>query len=172
LYNLQNLKHSEIINKEYEYPITAIQFNHKGNWLVTGNTRGDIFVWNAATYVKMDDLEGHKSRIYDIGFNPDDNIMATSSLDGTVRLWDCKNLNNQPIELTDHESWVLSIAFSPDGRHLVTSSNQKERLLVWPVKPELMASNIKSNLSRNLTREEWETYVAKDIPYEKTINEN
>ena len=115
-------------------------------------------------------MEGHRSRIYDIDFSPDDQLVASTSLDGTVRMWDCSNINNQPVVLTDHESWVLSIAFSPDGKRLITSSNQKERILVWSTATEQMAKELKPFLERNMTIDEWNVFVAKDVDYEKTLS--
>ncbi|MEE4198375.1 MAG: hypothetical protein V2I54_12080 [Bacteroidales bacterium] len=171
IYNLSNNEKPEKILSASESAITAVKFDKSCNWLVVGNTKGDVMIWNTGFFALIDNLEGHKSRIYDIDFNPENNLMATSSLDGTVRIWDCTNLNNQPIELRDHESWVLSISFSPDGKNLVTSSNQRERLLIWPAKAELIAPEVKKCIERNFTPEEWEAFVAKDIKYEKTIPE-
>ncbi|MFO7829584.1 MAG: hypothetical protein R6V23_13240 [Bacteroidales bacterium] len=166
---VNSIDQTETINLESNTALTSLKYNHSGDWLVSGSSKGDVIVWDTKTYQKLDDLEGHKSRIYDIDFNSEDKIMATSSLDGTVRMWDCENLNNQPVELRDHESWVLSIAFSPDDKWLVTSSNQKERILIWPTKAELVAPDVVERIERNMTPEEWEAYVAKDIDYEKTI---
>ena len=171
LLHLNNLSQPEQITKDANIAITSLKYNHNGNWLASGDSKGNVNIWDTNKKAVVESLEGHRSRIYDIDFNIDDKLMATSSLDGTVRLWDCTNLNNQPIELRDHESWVLSISFSPDGENLVTSSNQEERILVWPIKPDEIAQEIKPLIERNLTKEEWDAFVAEDIDYEKTIPE-
>ena len=159
----------KIIENEVNAAISALKYNREGNWLATGDSKGNVVIRNAESLEEIENLEGHKSRIYDIDFNIDDNQMATSSLDGTVRIWDCTNLNNQPIELTDHESWVLSIAFTPDGKKLVTSSNQKDRIIVWYTKIDYIAEDLKTRITRNMSNEEWNVYVAEDIEYEKTL---
>jgi len=169
--DLNNRENLREINNDGGVAVTCVKFNSSGNWMSIGDSKGKIKILNTAGYQVVDELEGHKSRIYDIDFNTTDRIMATSSLDGTVRMWDCTDLNNQPIDLTDHESWVLSIAFSPDDQWLVTSSNQKDRILVWPASSEFIADNIKEQIKRNMTQEEWEVYVAKDVEYEKFVNE-
>ncbi|MBU8892312.1 MAG: hypothetical protein KOO66_06005 [Bacteroidales bacterium] len=161
----------KLIENSSNTAITAVSFNQKGTWLVTGDSRGAVIVRNTEGFEEIDNLEGHKSKIYDIDFSPSDSLMATSSLDGTVRMWDCTNLNNQPVELRDHESWVLSIAFSPDGKRLVTSSNQKDRLIIWSTRVKFLARDFKGRITRNMTNEEWETFVAKDVKYEKTFSE-
>jgi len=162
---------SKTVFEEPKNAVTALAYNHKGNWFVSGDSKGNVKIWDTKNYTLLETLEGHRSRIYDIDFSPDDNLVASSSLDGTVRMWDCENINNQPVVLTDHASWVLSIAFSPDGKRLVTSSNQKERILVWSTEADLIAKEVKTFLERNLTIDEWNVFVAKDVEYEKTFPE-
>ncbi len=151
--------------------VTSVTFNNNGSWLVVGDSKGIVKIINSETYQEIESLEGHTSRIYDTNFNREDNLLATSSLDGTVRMWDCTNLNNQPVVLSGHKSWVLSVAFSPDSEKLVTSSNQKDRILVWPAKTDYLATDLKALITRDLTPDEWNTFVATDIDYEKTISE-
>jgi len=171
LYNLNDLSKNLTIGKESKNGISSIAYNHNGSWLVVGDSKGKVQVFETENFKEIKNLEGHKARIYDIDFNPSDSLFATSSLDGTVRVWDCTNLNNQPIVLKDHESWVLSISFTPDGKKLVTSSNKKDRILIWDIKPESIAVEIVKGINRNMTQEEWNNYVAEDIPYEKTLSE-
>lgn len=151
--------------------ITSVAYDRKGEWIVIGDSRGNVTVLRSKNYEITENLEGHISKINDIDFSYSDSLMATSSLDGTVRLWDFTNLNNQPIVLSDHESWVLSIEFSPDGKKLVTSSDKPERLLVWSTKVKFLANDIKDKIKRNMTEDEWNTYVAEDVKYQKTIEE-
>lgn len=151
--------------------ITSVAYDRNGKWILTGDSRGNVSVINTKNYIITENLEGHISKINDIDFSPSDSLMATSSLDGTVRLWDFTDLNNQPIVLADHESWVLSIEFSPDGEKLVTSSDKPERLFVWSTKVKFLADDIKEKITRNMTEDEWNTYVAEDVEYQKTLEE-
>jgi WD40 repeat protein len=171
IYDSNNENSPFVIESNSKNAISSICYNKKGDWIVSGDSKGNVQVWDANNYTQIKNLQGHKSRIYDIAFNPNDCLLATSSLDGTVRVWDCTNLNNQPIELRDHESWVLSISFTPDGNKLVTSSNKKDRILIWDTKPNTIASKILNKLERNMSEDEWNTYVAEDIDYIKTIAE-
>ncbi len=171
VYSLNDLSNPMVLPFDNKNSVSALEYNKDGTWLVTGDSQGSIRIWDAKTYKEIETLPGHRARIYDLEFNPDNNLLASSSLDGTVKLWDCTNLNNQPIELKDHESWVLSIAFSPDGKNLVTTSNKKDRILIWATNPDYLAPEVLSRLNRNMTEEEWNTYVAKDIEYEKTSQE-
>lgn len=171
IWDINNTSDPKIIDNTTQVAITAVKYNKKGNWLVAGTSQGSLKIWDSKKLEVIKNLEGHKSRISDIDFNKDDNLMATSSLDGTARMWDCTNLNNQPIELRDHKMWVVSIAFSPDGQSLVTSSNEKDRLLIWTTKSEYLASDLYHRINRNMSIEEWNAYVALDVEYQKTIAE-
>lgn len=171
IWDVNDTTKANVINDESKIAITAVKYNNTGNWLATGNSNGDIMIWDSKTFQAIENIEGRKSRINDIDFNIDDKLMATSSQDGTARMWDCTNLNNQPIELTDHESWVLSSVFSPDGKKLVTSSKDKDRIIIWSTKSEYLATDIYGRITRNMSVEEWNVYVAKDVEYEKTIAE-
>ncbi|OFX83938.1 MAG: hypothetical protein A2W99_03730 [Bacteroidetes bacterium GWF2_33_16] len=171
LWDIENKTISRTVFEEAKNAVTALSFNHNGSWFASGDSKGNVKIWETKNYTLLETLEGHRSRIYDIDFSPDDQLVASSSLDGTVRMWDCNNINNQPVVLTDHESWVLSIAFSPDGKRLITSSNQKERILVWSTNSDFMANDVKTFLERNMTIDEWNVFVAKDVEYEKTLTE-
>jgi WD40 repeat protein len=57
-----------------------------------------------------------------VAFSPDDKILATGSVDGTVKLWDAKR-GEELATLKGHKSWVNCVAFTPDGQTLATGSS-------------------------------------------------
>ncbi|MEL6332197.1 MAG: TIR domain-containing protein [Cyanobacteria bacterium J06626_26] len=74
-------------------------------------------------------LEGHTKTITAIATSPDGHQIASSSEDGTVRIWNLEgNLVTQP--LRGHTDYVNAIAFSPDGQYLVTASSDTT-LRLW-----------------------------------------
>jgi hypothetical protein len=62
----------------------------------------------------------------------------------------------------------MSLAFSSDGRYIITSSNNNDLLYYWPTRSEYMVDQMCKYISRNMTKNEWDTYVGEDIEYEKT----
>jgi hypothetical protein len=148
--------------------VYALTYNSNGRYLAAGDKTGRLRIFNASSGGLVYNLSGHRARILDVNFSPDNQFMASSSMDGTVRIWDMDNLNQSPVVLTGHESWVLAVAFSPDSKHLITSSQKGDLILAWPTEPDVMANEMCSVLSRNLTESEWNAYVAPDIPYQQT----
>jgi WD40 repeat protein len=65
-------------------------------------------------------LIGHEDLVRGVAFSPDGTLLATTSYDCTVRLWDLAT--GQPARtLTGHEDVVRGVAFSPDGTLLATA---------------------------------------------------
>jgi hypothetical protein len=62
--------------------------------------------------------------------------------------------------------------FSPDGQMIVSGeSGDAGNLMSRPANADGLVRDICNLVSRNMTREEWNTYVGKDIPIEKTCPE-
>ncbi|MBK6485808.1 MAG: CHAT domain-containing protein [Gemmatimonadetes bacterium] len=73
-------------------------------------------------------LEGHRLAVASLAFSPDGLLLATGSLDGTVRLSTLDATDDVRV-LTDHTDAVTCVAFSPDGRSLATASLDGTALL-------------------------------------------
>ena len=69
-------------------------------------------------------LTGHTHIVNGISFSPDGKILASSSLDKTIRLWQMPN-GKLLRTLTGHTYTVNGISFSPDGKILASSSSDK-----------------------------------------------
>jgi hypothetical protein len=86
------------------------------------------------------ELREHTSGIHKVVFAPDGSLIATTSGDGTVKLWDSIN-GSLTATLKGHQGTVFSADFSPDGNTLATASND-ESILLW----DLHSGTIKSTL--------------------------
>ncbi|XP_067089759.1 coronin-7-like [Osmerus mordax] len=65
-------------------------------------------------------LQGHTEKIYSIKFHPlASGLLASSSYDLTVRLWDLES-GDEVKRLLGHQDQIFGIAWSPDGKLLAT----------------------------------------------------
>ena len=147
--------------------VHSVAFSNDGNFVVSGDVNGMVKVYSMAEHKTVAVLSDHKARINDIEFSNDNKLMATASFDGTVRLWDFNNLNEEPLILRDHDMWVWSVGFSHDGNKLFAGCVDN-LIRVWPTNMDFMSNQICGKINRNMTGKEWYRYVASDIPYELT----
>jgi WD40 repeat protein len=71
------------------------------------------------TYVRHT-LRGHGDAVFGIAYSPDGRVVATSSTDGDVRVWD--TTNGQLVKkFPGHKESVHQLAFSGTGERLVTA---------------------------------------------------
>ncbi|MER7846873.1 NB-ARC domain-containing protein, partial [Kitasatospora sp. NPDC096077] len=76
-------------------------------------------------------LTGHVNGVSDCAFAPTGTLLATTSHDGTVRLWD--SATGGPVRiLTDHAGAVAACVFSPDGILLATTGHDRTAR-IWHV---------------------------------------
>jgi WD40 repeat protein len=143
----------------------SVAYDYESERIAVGDMNGNIILINAATGNIIKSLHGHSSRVLDLQFSPDNRLLASSGLDGIIRIWNADDLNDLPIEIKEHESWVESISFSPDGKNLLSTSNDGNLIYIWPVKANLLAEDICSYLKRQLTQIEWKQYIGDDVEY-------
>jgi WD40 repeat protein len=171
LINASNVDQTITLLSDKKRPVNSLAFHPKEDILAIGFEDGMVSLYDISNGMnrvrKITDLPGHSSGISSISFNKEGNYLATSSFDGTIQIWDYQNLNNLPLVLADHNAQVWNIMFSPDGNYLFAGC-ENGNIKIWPTKADILSVQICDHVKRNMTKAEWERYVASDIVYEET----
>ncbi len=105
------------------HPIAAAVVDISGNVAWTYFQLRELSAYHIAT------LEGHTSRIRSVAFSPDGTILASGSVDNTIKLWDIAT--HAPIATLEHTDRANSVAFSPDGT--ILASGSIDHITLWDV---------------------------------------
>lgn len=89
-------------------------------------------------------LEGHNDAIWGVTFRPQGDILASASVDKTVKLWNKKGILLDT--LFGHRAGVSRVSFSPNGQ-ILASSSRDHTIKLWQI-PSDYTSGEPSNLQR------------------------
>jgi WD40 repeat protein len=84
-------------------------------------------------------LTGRAAPGREVAFSPDGQELASSSVDGSVRLW--KASDGTLLQTLTHPEGVTSIAFSPDGQALV-SGGYDSTVKMWRLRDGVLARTL------------------------------
>jgi WD40 repeat protein len=90
-----------------------------------------VRVWNVEDGAEWITVTGHSEPVETLAFSPVENLLATGSQDGTVRLVELDARKEIGVLEGHLGIWVENLLFSPDGRLLLTSAFQQ--IIVWQV---------------------------------------
>jgi WD40 repeat protein len=152
--------------------IKVIRFNPDNSMIAIGDVNGNVELWDVNTRQQVSTVKAHDAQVNDIQFNTTLKQMATAGNDKSLKIYnitDPADLTEPPITFTDNEGFVLVIQFSPDGQLIISGTFENSKNLVSrPSHVDYLVKDICSIVTRNMTQEEWNVYVARDIPLEKT----
>ncbi len=129
--------------------------------------RGTVKLFDMLSLKQLKELGGHKAGVSDIKFSPDGLLLASAGLDKRLQMWVVDHEEDLPILMDNNNGQVWDMSFSNGSNFLLTSCNNGE-IRVWPTDPRMLAEEVCPKLPRNMTPDEWKTYVANDITYETT----
>jgi WD40 repeat protein len=138
LYDADNLN-TEPRFLAYTFPVRAIAITPDVKTLAAGGGNRSLgaqkphFVqlWDIETGKVRAELRGHIGGITSLDFSPDGSLLASGSLDNSVRLWDTETgMDRGTLWI---EGFTTDVAFGPDGKLLATT-NYNTWVNVWDVK--------------------------------------
>ena len=143
-------------------PIMSYTYNRRNDYEAFGTVDGVIFVIDNSGSVHR--LVGHGSRVSRVKFDGD--RLYSTSYDGTVRFWPFMKQKSESITLADSRQWVVSFCFDETMKYIWTG-DQNGNLAETLIDPYLMAEKVHDKLKREMSMEEWQYYIGRNVPYEK-----
>jgi len=123
-----------VIGRCKETLIPIIRFSPNQSLLAVKTQRNEVTLWRRvlqaggrSTEWKSLPLSGHTQPVTDIAFDPASRVVATSSIDNTIRAWDVAT-GKTVMVFRGHVDGPRSVAFSRDGGRLVTLGRNTSRL--------------------------------------------
>jgi WD40 repeat protein len=110
--------------------VLSLAFSRDGKTLAAGNFRDNsVSVWDVASGEARPKLTGHTRHIVSLAFSPDDQVLASGSIDGTVRLWEVATGKQRGSFA--HEQSDTAVAFTADGKLLIATSTKDGSVKLW-----------------------------------------
>ena len=139
--------------------IFTLRFSPDGEMLASGDQSGNVIFWDVARNVPVGrPLGGHNGGVGSVSFDPSGKTLATVSSDGKFRLWNVTSRKLIGAAAPRRRQRRLG-TFFPDGKHVIASFISGVGV-IWNVDPAAWRARACSVAHRNLTREEWRTYLA------------
>lgn len=110
----------------------GVAYDDATNRLLFGDNKGKLTVLDTSDIDQLtvqQQFDIHTGSIFDIEISPDRSVVAVSSFDGQVSIWDMNSFE-RITSLNEHTEPIWDSAFSPDGTTFTTASAD-DTLIVW-----------------------------------------
>jgi WD40 repeat protein/tetratricopeptide (TPR) repeat protein len=155
---LKGLNHAELLTLRGHGDgawVDSVTYSPDGKWIATAGggdpfyrnhgheaVPGTVIVWDAETGRPVHTLRAHKHLISHVAFSRDGRILASSSLDGTIKIHDVATRRLMQTLAAGKPSSAgqgaatyakpLPLALAPDGKRLATTTDDRA-LAVWDI---------------------------------------
>ena len=145
--------------------VTAFASSKSTGFEAYGLNNGTIFLLDKQKNIHR--LIAHRSRISKIKI--DGSRLYSSSFDGTVNLWMTNEEKIEPMTLLETHNWILFFTFDSSKNYLWTAG-QRGVISETLISTQVMFDKLQQKINRNLSQEEWNYYVGRNVPYESFLS--
>jgi WD40 repeat protein len=166
IWDLASLKEAHSPLQGHSESITSLALNRDGSLLASASSDKTVQIWDVRSdYAKLGPpLVGPENIVANVAFSPDGKRLAAVDLDSSIFLWDVA-LRRPIVSGLKGREGAIALSFDSTGNFLVTADDQG--LLLWDLRFESWRKLACATVRRNLTADEWETYLKKE-PYRET----
>ncbi|KAK8946680.1 Transcriptional corepressor LEUNIG [Platanthera zijinensis] len=111
--------------------VVCCHFSSDGKVLASAGHEMKVVLWNMETLKTETTSEEHSQIITDVRFRPGSMQLATSSFDGTVRLWNAADPSYCLNTFSGHSSQVTSVDFHPKKTEVLCSCDRNGEIRYW-----------------------------------------
>ncbi|XP_062213119.1 transcriptional corepressor LEUNIG_HOMOLOG-like isoform X2 [Phragmites australis] len=120
-------------NRTSNNKVVCCHFSTDGKLLASAGHEKKVFLWNMDNFKMDTKIEDHTNFITDIRFKTNSTQLATSSSDGTVRLWNAADESGALQTFHGHSSHVTSVDFHPRLTEVLCSCDDNGEIRFWKV---------------------------------------
>lgn len=144
--------------------VTAYASSKSSNIKAYGMSDGTIYYVNPKGQIQK--MVGHRSRVTKIKII--NYRIFSASYDGRINLWLADQPKIEPMTIITTNGWIMNFTFD-EKKEYIWCGDQKGTLTESVISVPMMRKMLKDKVKRNLTREEWDYYIGRNIPYEAFI---
>lgn len=109
------------------YEVLDAQASCDSAHLVSGGMDKMVIQWDVSTGGLLRRFRGHVGQVNCVAFNEESTVALSGSIDGSVRIWDCRSKKSEPIQILEEaKDSVTSIKVS-DHEILASSADSRIR---------------------------------------------
>jgi serine/threonine protein kinase/WD40 repeat protein len=136
-----------------------IAYTPDGTKLIGATPTSEIQILDPAEIAVAGNIEGHRGRIHGIDVSPNGEMVASSSIDGVVMVWDIDN--GMPLQAIPLGDELQNVAFL-DSDHLLVTPQSGPSALVMTLNVAELIGVAQNRVTRDFTTEECQVYLHLD----------
>ncbi len=111
--------------------IWTVAISSSGQFWGAAGRRGEVRVWRGVGQTLYRVWQAHSAIVASLAFSPDERLLASASVDGSLKLWDVES--GVLLWSGWHSSAIACLAFAPDGQRLATRGGDDGIIWLWEV---------------------------------------
>jgi WD40 repeat protein len=113
----------------FGFEVGAVAFSPDGSRLASGNTAGELVIWDLTTYERLFTIPAHDNTIWDVVYSPDGTQIVTGGELGWIKVWDAAT--GELVREVETGDAVYDLAVYPLSGLVVASGVSTSRARVW-----------------------------------------